>query len=55
MELAAITGMQPGLQVVGPVPDGKRAIRLHRGLLPDVVWMDLELPDLGGWQAGEGF
>jgi DNA-binding NarL/FixJ family response regulator len=40
-----------GLQVVGTASDGPEAVTLAEALQPDVVVMDLHLPDLGGIEA----
>ena len=37
-----------GLQVVGAAAEGKEGLRLAETLNPDVVLLDLRMPDLGG-------
>lgn len=40
-----------GIRVVGEAKDGKQAIQLIRDLHPDVVLMDLKMPDVDGLEA----
>ncbi len=40
-----------GLEVVAAASDGPEAVRLAEELQPDVVVMDLHLPELGGIEA----
>jgi DNA-binding NarL/FixJ family response regulator len=42
-----------GYQVVGEASDGTSAIRAVRELQPDVVLLDIRLPDLDGLQVAE--
>jgi DNA-binding NarL/FixJ family response regulator len=49
--LAALLNRQPGFRVVGEAASGKEAIRLARGLRPDVVVMDIRMPDGSGTDA----
>ena len=40
-----------GVDIVGEAPDGRRAVELARSLRPDIVLMDLSMPELGGLAA----
>lgn len=42
---------QPDVEVVGQANDGATALRLAIGLRPDVVVMDLQMPDVDGIEA----
>ncbi len=49
--LRAILDAQPDLEVVGEVSDGRSAVREVRAMQPDVVVMDIAMPDLNGIEA----
>jgi len=49
--LIAILGTQPDLQVVGAASTGADVIRQVASLRPDVVLLDLEMPDMDGVEA----
>jgi two-component system, NarL family, nitrate/nitrite response regulator NarL len=40
-----------GYAVVGEAPDGRAAIELAGALLPDVVLLDIRLPDIDGFEV----
>ena len=46
-----IVDAQEGLEVVGSVGDGGEAVRLVDELAPDVVLMDIRMPDMDGVEA----
>jgi DNA-binding NarL/FixJ family response regulator len=49
--LIALLEKEPGFQVVGEAANGRSAVRLATELNPDVVVMDVAMPDLNGIDA----
>ena len=49
--LAVLLRSQPGIEVVAQASGGRMAVRLAEELRPDVVLMDLRMPDLEGPEA----
>jgi DNA-binding NarL/FixJ family response regulator len=49
--LASLLRSQPGIEVVAQASGGRMAVRLAEELRPDVVLMDLRMPDLEGPEA----
>ena len=47
----AILEAQPGITVIGEAHDGRDALHLARHRRPDVVLMDIQMPDLDGIEA----
>ncbi|PPG26869.1 DNA-binding response regulator [Pseudoclavibacter sp. RFBG4] len=46
-----ILGQEPGIDVVGEARNGKEAVTLVASLRPDVVLMDIRMPELDGIEA----
>jgi DNA-binding NarL/FixJ family response regulator len=51
--LRLLIGGQRDMRVVGEAANGREALRLAQDLKPDVVVMDLSMPELNGLQATE--
>lgn len=51
--LLEVLASDPAIEVVGEAVDGKQAIELCRTLRPDVVTMDMMLPEMSGLSATE--
>ncbi len=49
--LRALIEKQPGMEIIDEVENGRKAIQLVRELLPDVVIMDIAMPNLNGIEA----
>ncbi|OHV41540.1 DNA-binding response regulator [Pseudofrankia sp. EUN1h] len=49
--IAALLGIQPGIEVVGMAADGREAVERALALGPDVVLMDVRMPVLDGVAA----
>lgn len=48
---ALILSVEPDLEVVGEASDGAEAVRLTRQLRPDIVLMDVQMPEMDGIEA----
>src|ERR671912_1811380 len=49
--LVAVLGTQPDFEVVGEADDGEEVVRLVERLDPDVILLDLEMPNVDGVEA----
>jgi len=49
--LRSLLEREPDVEVVGEAEDGRKALELTRELLPDVVIMDITMPNLNGVEA----
>lgn len=49
--LVAILGTQPDFDIVGEASDGKAALELALRLEPDVVLLDMEMPEMDGLEV----
>lgn len=49
--LKLLVGSQPDMEVVGEADNGRVAVQLAQQLLPDMVVMDVSMPELNGLQA----
>jgi two-component system response regulator NreC len=49
--LRAILSAQPQLEVIGDARDGNQAVEHAKRLRPDVILMDIEMPELSGLEA----
>jgi DNA-binding NarL/FixJ family response regulator len=49
--MAALVETEPDLEVIAQTGSGRQALEMYRQHKPDVVLMDLRLPDLGGVEA----
>jgi two-component system, NarL family, response regulator NreC len=49
--LCQVIGQQPHLAVVGEAPTGTEALKLATELSPDLIVMDIHLPDMNGIEA----
>ncbi len=43
--------MAAGYQVVGEAADGESGVRMARDLAPDIVLLDIQLPDITGFEV----
>lgn len=51
--LSSLLEKQPDIEVVGGVEDGRQAVDTVRQLAPDLVIMDISMPNLNGIDAAQ--
>ncbi|MBQ0799412.1 MAG: response regulator [Porticoccaceae bacterium] len=51
MGICSLVESVPGVEVVGQGSSGEQAITLSRELRPDIVFMDIRMPGIGGLEA----
>lgn len=49
--IASLLGKELGMEVIGEAEDGRTAVQLAKELQPDVVIMDITMPNLNGIEA----
>ena len=49
--LATMIGLQPDMEIVGEADNGRSAVDLAQKLAPDIVLMDITMPELNGIDA----
>ena len=49
--LATLLAARPGIEVIGQASNGRSGVRLAQEMRPDVVLMDLQMPDISGHEA----
>lgn len=49
--LVHILGSDPGIEIVGCAADGEEAVRMAQEKRPDVITMDLHMPNMDGFEA----
>jgi two-component system chemotaxis response regulator CheB len=49
--LVHILGSDPGIEIVGCAADGEEAVRMAKEKKPDVITMDLHMPNMDGFEA----
>jgi len=49
--VAVVLGLEPGIEVIGEGGDGREAITLAKKLQPDVLVLDIAMPEMDGLEA----
>lgn len=50
-ELQSLCEASPGIEIVGACHDGNAALKMIEALRPDVVFLDVQMPGIGGLQV----
>jgi DNA-binding NarL/FixJ family response regulator len=51
--IASMLDFQPGIKVIGTAQNGKEAVEKAEALEPDVILMDIQMPEMDGIEATE--
>ena len=51
--LRALLNLEPDFEVVGEASNGREAVELAQEVMPDVIVMDISMPEMDGMQAAE--
>jgi two-component system, NarL family, response regulator NreC len=51
--LKLLIDSQPGMEVIGEAENGQTAVELSQKLMPDIILMDVSMPDMNGLKATE--
>lgn len=51
--IRSVLGQDSGFEIVGEAVDGRGAVTLTRKLEPDVIVLDISMPELSGFEAAE--
>ncbi len=51
--LRALLNLEPDFEVVGEASNGREAVELAQALKPDIIVMDISMPEMDGMQAAE--
>jgi len=49
--IASLLSAEPGFEVLGEAPNGRVALEKARELMPDVILMDISMPEMNGLEA----
>jgi DNA-binding NarL/FixJ family response regulator len=49
--VAVVLGLESGIEIVGEAADGREAVALAKKLQPDVLLLDIAMPEMDGLEA----